>query len=364
MIANLQLLRGLAALGVVFYHTAFTFNGGVHTEFQGVSVFFVISGFIMTYITREDSSQFLVQRLVRIVPLYWLCTLPLVAIWFKGGGRAWTDDYSIANIAKSLFFLPYQDASGNIQPLLAVGWTLNLEMFFYAVFALSLAISRRWAPLLTCAALIAAKIVHGQLGCTALLCKFYAHDYTTFLIAGIVSFYIWKALESHAFGRRLIVAPLGLISVVIFMLWNVDPPFAAATQQLFPFPLYYLMPPMLVISVLLLHSAQLQWKWRFALLMGDASYALYLTHTIIIEIYRVGRNKLVGDQIAILDPKDSVYAMGAMLVICSLIAVVVHTRIELPILRWLRRKFVARPDLSIRRPKPDAPPCVTCRSES
>lgn len=98
--------------------------------------------------------------------------------------------------------------------------------------------------------------------------------------------------------------------------------------------------------------------------MGDASYALYLTHTIIIEIYRVGRNKLVGDQIAILDPKDSVYAMGAMLVICSLIAVVVHTRIELPILRWLRRKFVARPDLSIRRPKPDAPPCVTCRSES
>jgi exopolysaccharide production protein ExoZ len=248
--------------------------------------------------------------------------------------------------------------------LLAVGWTLNLEMFFYAVFALSLAISRRWAPVLTCAALIAAKIVHGQLGCSALLCEFYAHDYTTFLIAGIVSFYIWKALESHAFGLRLIIAPLGLISVVIFMLWNVDPPFAAATQQLFPFPLYYLMPPMLVISVLLLHSAQLQWKWRFALLMGDASYALYLTHTIIIEIYRVGRNKLVGDQIAILDPKDSVYAMGAMLVICSLIAVVVHTRIELPILRWLRRKFVARPDLSIRRPKPDAPPCVTCRSES
>jgi exopolysaccharide production protein ExoZ len=365
MISNLQVLRGLAALGVVFYHTAFTFNGGVHTEFQGVSVFFVISGFIMTYITREDSNHFLVQRLIRIVPLYWLCTLPFVAVWFKGTGRAWTDG-SIANIAKSLFFIPYQDANGDIHPLLGVGWTLNLEMFFYAIFALSLAISRRWAPVLTCAVLIAAKIVHRQLGCSALFCEFYAHDYTNFLIAGIVSFYIWKALEPRAFGRRWIIAPLAVMSVVIFLLWNVDPPFAAATQQWFPFSLDYLMPPMLVTSVLLLHSAQFQWKWRFALLMGDASYALYLTHTIVMEIYRVGRNKLVGDQIAILDPKASLWAVAALLVICSLIGIVVHSRIELPILRSLRRKFVARTDSAIPRPEPVAtdPPRMASRSTS
>lgn len=335
MISNLQLLRGLAALGVVFYHTAFTFNGGVHTEFQSVSVFFVISGFIMTYITREESSHFLVQRLIRIVPLYWLCTLPLVAMWLKGSGRAWTD-YSIVNIAKSLFFIPYQDANGDIQPLLAVGWTLNLEMFFYAVFALSLATSRRWAPILACAALIAAKIVH-WLGCSALLCVFYAHDYTNFLIAGILSFYIWKALEPHALGRRWIVATLALMSVVIFLLWNGDPPFAAAMQQRFPFSLSYLMPPLLVISVLLLHSAQLQWKWRFALLMGDASYALYLTHTLVMEVFRVSRNKLVGDQIAILDPKESIFTTGALLVICSLVAIVVHYRVERPVIQALRR---------------------------
>jgi exopolysaccharide production protein ExoZ len=365
MISNLQVLRGLAALGVVFYHTAFAFNGGVHTEFQGVSVFFVISGFIMTYITRGESSHFLVQRLIRIVPLYWLCTLPFVALWLKGSGAAWANG-SIESIAKSLFFIPYLDVDGEPHPLLGIGWTLNLEMFFYAIFALSLAISGRWAPVLTCAALIAAKIVHQQLGCSALLCEFYAHDYTNFLIAGILSFYVWKALEPRVRGRQSIVVPLGVVSVVIFLLWNADPPFAAAAQQWFPFPLSYLMPPMLVTSLLLLHSAQLQWKWRFALLMGDASYALYLTHTIVMEIYRDGRIKLFGDQIAILDPKESVFAMGALLVVCSVIAVVVHLRIELPLLRWLRRKFVTRADSAVPRPAPDAPdpPSVASRSTS
>jgi exopolysaccharide production protein ExoZ len=108
-------------------------------------------------------------------------------------------------------------------------------------------------------------------------------------------------------------------------------------QQWLPFNLSYLMPPLLVISVLLLHSARFQWKWRLALLVGDASYALYLTHTIVMEIYQVSRHNFVGDQIVILDPKESIWAVGALLVICSLVAIVVHYRIERPVIRSLRR---------------------------
>jgi exopolysaccharide production protein ExoZ len=359
MISNLQLLRALAALGVVFYHTAFTFNGGVHTEFQGVAVFFVISGFIMTHITRDDSGHFFTQRLIRIVPLYWLCTLPFLAMWFKGTGRAWADA-SIAHIVESLFFIPYRDVNGDTLPLLGVGWTLNLEMFFYAVFALSLAVSRRWAPALTCAALIAAKIIPSRLDCSALPCEFYAHDYTSFLMAGILSFYAWKALAPHMLGRGSIVALLTAVMVAVFLALNVHPPFAAAALRWSPFPLGYLMPPLLVISLLLLHSAQLRWKWRLALLLGDASYALYLTHTIVIEAYRVGRDRLVGDQIAVLNPADSLIAAAALMAVCSAIAVVVHLRIELPIVRWLRRKLVVR---ATPRPDPDAasPSCAASR---
>jgi hypothetical protein len=74
MIINIQLLRGLAALAVAFYHAGYVIPGTVYTDFLGVPVFFVISGFIMTHITRASSDGFLLHRLIRIVPLYWLAT--------------------------------------------------------------------------------------------------------------------------------------------------------------------------------------------------------------------------------------------------------------------------------------------------
>jgi exopolysaccharide production protein ExoZ len=74
MISNIQLLRGLAALAVAFYHAGYVIPGTTHTDFLGVPVFFVISGFIMTHITRASSDDFLLHRLIRIVPLYWLAT--------------------------------------------------------------------------------------------------------------------------------------------------------------------------------------------------------------------------------------------------------------------------------------------------
>jgi exopolysaccharide production protein ExoZ len=80
-IFNLQILRGLAALGVVFLHTGFPLPGDWHTDFFGVSTFFVISGFIMCFITRDPNGgdahagSILIRRAIRIVPLYWLFTL-------------------------------------------------------------------------------------------------------------------------------------------------------------------------------------------------------------------------------------------------------------------------------------------------
>jgi len=345
MIANLQALRGLAALAVVFYHTAFTFNGGTHTDFQAVSVFFVISGFIMTYITRADSEQFIQQRLVRIVPLYWLCTLSTLAgIWLlKESGRTWADA-GIENVLKSLLFVPYRDVQGEIQPILAVGWTLNLEMFFYALFAVALVISRRWAPLLACMALVAIKILHRQLGCSALPCEFYAHDYTAFLILGVLSFYVWSGTKGMAAERPLTAAAIAVPAALAFVAWNAHPPFADAVQRWAGFPVYYMMPPLLVLALLTFHAARFSCAWKLPLLLGDASYALYLTHIMVMELALVIRNKTVGDQVTAINPSTGVAAMLGALVVCSLVAIVVHTKVELPALHFLRRLLIKRSD--------------------
>src|SRR3954468_7709924 len=69
----IQYLRAIAVIVVVAWHT-----GQTHTTLgqSGVDLFFVISGFIMMYITEQDTDpvSFMKSRLLRIVPMYWLMT--------------------------------------------------------------------------------------------------------------------------------------------------------------------------------------------------------------------------------------------------------------------------------------------------
>ena len=91
-IDGLQYLRAVAALMVVFHHARWLFpadcilNTAAWSEFgsRGVDIFFVISGFVMAYSTRSfdpagsrpaQAADFLVKRLIRVVPLYWVATL-------------------------------------------------------------------------------------------------------------------------------------------------------------------------------------------------------------------------------------------------------------------------------------------------
>src|SRR5262249_39195350 len=82
----IQILRAVAALGVLFYHTAHEVAArtGVTVPFGelvvgagGVDLFFVISGFVMVYASERLFAQpgatriFFLRRLARILPLYW-----------------------------------------------------------------------------------------------------------------------------------------------------------------------------------------------------------------------------------------------------------------------------------------------------
>ena len=152
MISNIQLLRGLAAFAVAFYHAGYVIPGTVYSDFLAVPIFFVISGFIMTHITRVSSDYFLLHRLIRIVPLYWLATLAyaaLVAVIYPVMGKHSDNVVTISTLLRDLFFIPRLDDDGVlIFPVLSVGWTLNLEMYFYLIFAGALQISRRAAPVI------------------------------------------------------------------------------------------------------------------------------------------------------------------------------------------------------------------------
>jgi exopolysaccharide production protein ExoZ len=92
VITNIQLMRFLAAFGVAAMHVGLVnkrqfFPIGI----AGVDVFFVISGFIMTIITWDrfgavgQCQIFTVNRLTRIVPLYWIATIVFFILSLWGG---------------------------------------------------------------------------------------------------------------------------------------------------------------------------------------------------------------------------------------------------------------------------------------
>ncbi|MFX5785380.1 acyltransferase family protein, partial [Acinetobacter baumannii] len=57
----------------------------------GVDIFFVISGFVMYYLMHDRfgsatvAGDFLRRRLIRVVPLYWICTTLVILIQLRDG---------------------------------------------------------------------------------------------------------------------------------------------------------------------------------------------------------------------------------------------------------------------------------------
>ena len=76
-----------------------------------------------------------------MVPLYWAATFMTFTIGLAYPAFFnWQAVGFVSSLAKSLFFIPFNSGEGYPYPLLPVGWTLNYEMFFYALWALSMVV--------------------------------------------------------------------------------------------------------------------------------------------------------------------------------------------------------------------------------
>ncbi|WP_110642995.1 acyltransferase [Salinicola sp. CPA57] len=158
MLISVQALRALAAWIVVFHHfmqVFFGFKADNWVEYLfstrgqvGVDIFFVISGFVITVSSRGKrltTPQFLLHRVVRIVPAYWLYTAITALVIYFASDVMPEYGLGLKPLILSLFFIPTENPAGyGYYPILPVGWTLNFEMLFYLVFAASLMLKREW----------------------------------------------------------------------------------------------------------------------------------------------------------------------------------------------------------------------------
>lgn len=138
-LAWLDVLRGLAALAVVFDHASYYVLHHVRTiVFQwfhpgdyGVFVFFIISGYIVpASLERKGSVRtFWVSRVFRLYPLYLLAVGIAVALFFAHFGSIRGEDSDPAASVLSQLLMMSNVLTGNNLP--NVVWSLSYEMVFY-----------------------------------------------------------------------------------------------------------------------------------------------------------------------------------------------------------------------------------------
>ncbi|MCP8889317.1 acyltransferase family protein [Sphingomonas faeni] len=310
-IAPLQLLRGIAASGVVIEHLLERYlrRGAIPDtlpEFTsllgqvGVATFFAISGFIMVHISLRDGRRppsgraFLRNRYLRVAPLYYLMTLLIVLFGWLAHRIGAASDFRMPTAAEFLLsfaFIPHRGGNGLIQPIYGLGWTLHYEMFFYLLFAAGLALgARRGAYLVLlalCLLVIAGTRINAPPDTLSLPLAVYVF---TRPIMGYFAVGIGIALIRHRFGDRLPTVPMSLIAAIALA--------ALAGAALAPSDrMAMLATAVALAATVLLSPAPSKTSEAFSTfsrVFGNASYSMYLTHSFILGAFASATASIVA----------------------------------------------------------------------
>lgn len=184
-IYSVQALRFIAAALVVASHIRSDYDLPSFGT-AGVDIFFVISGFIIHYVTRSGAPQFFTRRLIRILPLYWLGTFGLAVLALVVPSILNNVDFSVGVLLKSLFFIPvWNEAFQYHLPLLMLGWSLNYEILFYLLYFVALSISHKHRLVITSVMLLALTQIHPFVAPESAL-SFWSDAYIVEFIYGMV----------------------------------------------------------------------------------------------------------------------------------------------------------------------------------
>jgi exopolysaccharide production protein ExoZ len=350
-IVAIQILRAIAALSVAVGHAQGFI--GIPMERQGeafgwsfllpwgagVDLFFVISGFIMVYSSEGlfgapgGAKIFAWRRLSRIVPLYW-CAMALLLLKTAALHKPMPDP---ASIVTSFLFIPWDtQATGIPRPIYDLGWTLNYEMFFYTVFALCIGLRRELAVALVATCL------------TALIVLGVAHPFQN----PQLFFWTQPIVLEFVFGMGLalmlrngVMLPtpirymlIGLGGAAFFR----DFLDTGAQPHLWITPNDVLrvagwgLPAAMLVAGCVLKPAREQSTSRFlgaGKLLGDASYALYLCHPIVMSAFA-----MVWFAAGLNTKLPAYLGAGISLAFAIAFSIFVYRSFERPVTRFLQKR--------------------------
>lgn len=348
----LQIFRGIAALLVVAYHLgessqdyfSLNFLGDIFSKgYIGVDFFFVLSGFIITYVHYNDLLNstnkiiFLKKRIIRVYPVYWvIASVYLLMLIFISKGKTNHLDHQMdftsfkewIHIAKCYLLIPH-----SYKFFLGVAWTLSYEILFYIAFFIAICIgfkrakyifliwpliilvNQLWPNILMPTSLIIfdIRIIEFLAGCLVgyLIIKSYRPAnylwYLCFIGGTIFAYQTMAHWDQKPLGILILALLNGLL---LFKIVNID------IHKEYKYP-------------------------KILLLTGEASYSIYLSHVIFLSLwFRIFR--MVIAKLSI----HNLYLVQAMIIFLFLLTVtcgiMVYKYVEKPLIKFLNAKLLKR----------------------
>lgn len=337
-----QYLRAVAALAVYYFHFYVVRHGSYEANdppieqigSAGVDLFFVISGFIMAMLVwnrQTTFSGFMRDRLIRIVPLYWVGTLVVFGIALLIPTLLGSTQADPFQLLHSLFFIPYGVGEVSSVPTLLVGWTLNYEMFFYLLVAISVGFANDRSLLRTSGVICALVALGVVINPQNRYLEFYLDPIILEFPMGILVYHFWR-LSPGGINKAVSVALFTASIAAIIVLFNKD---AAQFRYIF-----WGMPT----ALLLFASLQvITFRSKFLKALGDWSYSIYLLHVFVI----MGFHKLIGPALSLETLPWPVYFSLVTLVLVGVSAVSYYC-FEKPVQNWLKARLQPnRPTMSV-----------------
>jgi exopolysaccharide production protein ExoZ len=347
-IVSVQYLRGIAAFMVLLNHVAWKVQqrgshvlDGFGIGEAGVDIFFIVSGFIMCHITagpRVDIREFVRNRCIRILPLYWILTTVALGIFLIAPERVNTSGGS-THLLASYLLVPV-----NGKFLVQAGWTLSYEFYFYLVFAVGLLFGARLGPLLAALALVTLAGLGSWHASDATAWSFLTNNLLLEFVAGIG---LYGAHRLRLVRRRWVAWLMLAAGVLIFVAENrsEDRTFLSPVRAI-----RYGLPALLVCwGMVSLERPIARHRIRWLERLGDISYSLYLSHA-----FSIGACGLLLARVPASGRWGGWLLTGVLLAAALLGAELCYRVIELPTRRALRTRLGTRVKLApaLRDPAP------------
>ena len=321
---SLQYLRALAATAVLVHHFSGAFGYQTRVGAAGVDVFFIISGFVMALVTTNHVTalRFLRDRIIRIVPMYWICTLFLYFCVSLRPNLFPLDVAELGHLLKSLFFIPHISPLGSTFPLVIQGWTLIYEMFFYGIFAMALTISQQNRLLITTAAITILLVLGACIRSDSLAVETFTSPLMLEFVSGL---WMYEVYRSGRMPSLEVCVALIAFSLVAFAIEELLPSVSAPKILLFGVPALCLFTGCLGLEGRIPLV-------RLILLVGDASYSIYLTNWFSL-LFIV----LVGAKFGIV--RDGWPVIFASFPAAIILGIIAYRFVEMPVMGLLRHRI-------------------------